>query len=509
MSDAIHKRFKTKQWKNSRSIAKRIFVSGKLVLTTPAGLGNGDSDGATDISLMLDATDGSPILTGTSLAGAIRNYLLEAEQGFGTEESKAGTDVCQRLFGHVAKNAANDTAYTAESWLMIDDALGAMPPDASFEYRDGVTIDPKTGTAEAGKLYDYELLPAKTTFDVSFELWLPQSASEENESEKLLQAFADGLDALASGEIGLGLRKSRGLGRCKLADEGWTVHEYDMGVPADIIDWLSLDGTAKTGSNIHQLLDVKQGVHKGEQFVIDATFSLRTSLLIRSVSSDPNDPEDVYLRSARKEGERPIVSGTSLAGAIRGRALRIAQTVDPQAGGELVDLMFGKRIQGNTDTPSGSKIMIEESVIDETKAILDRVQNRVKIDRFTSGAFPTALFSQQPLFAHADGATQVKLNFALRKVENDSPEIFKKQIHLILQVVKDLWSSDLPLGGEKSVGRGRLSGKHATFTYRRPGTESGSMDEKTWEIKAKDDQGAGHLEFIQGSPSSLNELVAE
>ena len=33
-------------------------------------------------------------------------------------------------------------------------------------------------------------------------------------------------------------------------------------------------------------------------------------------------------------------------------------------------------------------------------------------------------------------------------------------------LLKDLWTGDLPLGGESSVGRGRLKGKKATLVYK-------------------------------------------
>ncbi len=37
------------------------------------------------------------------------------------------------------------------------------------------------------------------------------------------------------------------------------------------------------------------------------------------------------------------------------------------------------------------------------------------------------------------------------------------RIGLLLLVLKDLWTGDLPLGGESSVGRGRLRGLSATI----------------------------------------------
>ncbi len=70
-----------RDWK-SREIIKRIIVEGELVLLTPTSLGNGDADGLTDMSLLLDEHEERALLTGTSVAGALRNYLREKRHGF-------------------------------------------------------------------------------------------------------------------------------------------------------------------------------------------------------------------------------------------------------------------------------------------------------------------------------------------------------------------------------------------------------------------------------------------
>ena len=67
----------------SRRIAERILIEGTLILETPAHFGNGDTVGFTDIPLLLDPLEGKqPLLTGASLAGALRTYLREFQYGF-------------------------------------------------------------------------------------------------------------------------------------------------------------------------------------------------------------------------------------------------------------------------------------------------------------------------------------------------------------------------------------------------------------------------------------------
>ena len=86
----------------SREIIERVVITGMLVLDSPAHFGNGDADAFTDMPLLRDEMDRSPLLPGTSLAGALRNYLYDYEQGYpGTRAAlqDAGEPVVTRLFG--------------------------------------------------------------------------------------------------------------------------------------------------------------------------------------------------------------------------------------------------------------------------------------------------------------------------------------------------------------------------------------------------------------------------
>ena len=87
------------------------------------------------------------------------------------------------------------------------------------------------------------------------------------------------------------------------------------------------------------------------------------------------------------------------------------------------------------------------------------MQSRVKLDRFTGGSYPQALFSQEPVIGGADTLVQIEL--ALRQRMTDPEALRQAQVGLLLLILKDLWTGDLPLGGESSVGRGRLSGRSA------------------------------------------------
>lgn len=455
-----------------RGVEERVFITGTLTLETPAHFGSGDAEGLTDMPLLRDSLKGKrPLLTGTSIAGALRNYLREYEHGYNATEIEG--DLAGRLFGRIEEKKEEKASH--QSWLLVDDALGHSP---GIELRDGVAIDPKTRTAAENKKFDVELLQAGTTFPLSFELLLTK------DNQDLLDALALALHGLERSEIGLGYRKRRGLGQCRAGE--WRVRRYRVTTPKGLIAWLDDDrGDKLTGDEILKLLKVSPSLpDRRESFSIEATFKLTGSLLIRSGSGKADAPDMVHLRSYRDGADRPILSGTSLAGAVRARALRVANTVLPQGRADLVDDMFGKRIGGRGDKPSGSRVITHESVLQGAR---DLVQSRVKIDRFTGGAFHTALFTQQPAFG-GDGAS-VTLDLTLRRPGDH-------EIGLLLLVLKDLWTGDLPLGGESSVGRGRLEGQSAALVYRHGNRV------KEWQLAQRD----GRLE-ITGRQDELEAYV--
>ncbi|MDW8233851.1 MAG: RAMP superfamily CRISPR-associated protein [Roseiflexaceae bacterium] len=449
----------------SRQISERWVIEGDLMLQTPTHLGNGDSDSIVDMPLLLDEATGKALLPGTSLAGALRNYVYERRHGFGVRlvnrDGKRVFDrVIEALFGAEKENKDG-----AQSALIIDDALGEDP---KIELRDGVRIDPVTRTAridfEKGKprgyKYDLQLIEAGTTFPLHLELLIGQTVDPQDVKKMLALA----LQGLAEGEIAIGLRKRRGFGECRVT--AWRVQRYDLKQAADLIAWLALEhpdwGYApaqppQTGKDIAALLGVSLAgaEDRRSSCAIRATFVLDGSLLIRSgFGEQDRGPDAVHLHSARPDGSRrPVLSGTSLAGALRHRAERIVRTISNGHPSAIIDNIFGPaEITGGEEKVKASRLVVKEAVIENP---LDLVQNRIRIDRFTGSVHGTGLFNEQPVFGKED--TLVTIDLMLRNPAD-------AEIGLLLLAIKDLWTGDLPLGGEVSIGRGRLRGVRATIT---------------------------------------------
>ena len=56
------------------------------------------------------------------------------------------------------------------------------------------------------------------------------------------------------------------------------------------------------------------------------------------------------------------------------------------------------------------------------------------------------------------------------------------EVGLLLLLLKDLWTGDLPVGSTSNIGRGRLQGKESTITWQ------SSKNPKKWLIKLKENK---------------------
>ncbi len=440
----------------SRKIRKRIIVTGDLILQTPGALGNGDQDDQVDLPLLTDALEPErPLLTGASLAGGMRAYLKDFD-----------ADAAIRLFG--AERTDNEGI---QSPLIVDDALGR---GQEIEIREGVALSPKSRTAQENALYSRELWAAGTTFPLRVELLVTQEADEDT----LRRALATALHGFEAEAIPLGARKTRGYGRAKVGT--WKVRSYDLTDTEGLKSWLRGEDapqtkTGKIGVTLSEPLDGGRS-----RFTMEAIFSLDGSLLIRTAGDADPAPDMVHLRARQPNGEKaPILSGSSLAGALRARATKIANTLGKD-GTAAAEMLFGPL--GNSGKPlKASRVCVSERAIEKVTDSL--VQFRVSIDRFTGGARDAFLFNQQPVFG--DDTSRVTFEIELAQPR-------EAEIGLLLLLLKDLWTGSLLIGGEASVGRGRLKGIEARIAY----------NQKHWCLEAVGER----LEKLQFSGDPQDEL---
>lgn len=464
--------------RHTRSIRQRWRIEGTLELITPTHLSNGDTAFDVDMPLLQDPLEGRPLLTGASLAGALRNYVNEYLANYTLQKDKRSGErlwlekvdkqadkdkrrksQTEKLFGAARRDEEGD-----QSRLIVDDALGQIPTGQSVELRDGVRIDVRSRTAAEGAKYDMQLLPSGTTFDIGFELLITEPMV--NELVHVLETLALALYGLQSGQIHLGGRKRRGFGECKVTE--WRVWRFDLAKPEDLQAWLihgrndfSAQKVPAIGPDICSLLGQPVTLPQDQRnlLTIVGTFEIDGSVLIRAGFESDYGPDVAHLESRRRGQMTPVLSGTSLAGVIRAQALRIAHTLsgDEKKATGFVRNLFGymPTDEKENDAPKiTSRVLVKETEITGYKKL---VQSRVAIDRFTGGALESALFTEQPIFGG-----QACITFFARPPLDMTNEQAQKQWRaekgLLLLVLKDLWTGFVPIGGEASVGRGRLKG---------------------------------------------------
>lgn len=472
---------------SSRKIMHRILIEGDLVLHTPAHFGNGESEEAVDMPLLVDPLTGKlPLLTGASLAGALRAYLCQLENGIAGNGRQPNFTVL--LFGGEREDSDGE-----QSPLIVNDALGR---DYGVELRSGVKINAKSRTAADRALYDMELWQAGTKFTISLELLI----RERDNADDMKMALAVALTGLTNDGITLGARKRRGYGR--IGVDRWRVRNFNLSRPVDLFAWIEYGGKAldkqtdaqvEAGTEIGALLGITNSArlesitNARKRFTVRGSFAIDGSLLIDGGGEvDSAAPDKKHISARQLDGnQRPVLPATSVGGALRARAFKIVNTLAGRTPARrLIDSMFGTM---EVDSEAcASRIDIREHTIEQP--VFNLVQHRVSIDRFTGGARETALFNEQPVFPQM--ATRVTVDFSLYEPE-------QHEIGLLLLMIKDLCTGDLLLGGETAVGRGRLMGKELTLSHYTGDTSD------IWKIRLDGNK----LIFAQGEKEKLEQCV--
>jgi len=465
-----------------RSLAARWVVRGTLTIETALHLG-GEGTERVDMPVLRDPRDGKPLLPGTTFAGALRSALADRLLGYGESEMVRDDNGRLRLRSEAEPIIAlfggtrgDDDG--SQSPLIIFDALGELPEAHGIEVRDGVSISPATGIAEDRKKYDYEVLPAGTTFPVRLDLLLPAPPTGRSgrrpEEKALLECLAAALDAFTHGENGFGAKRSRGLGRISAR---WAARRFALESPEDWTDWIVSDHERPFAAIPDQacIWDALEAAAPEDlrplslpddartRVVIDLDLQVVHDILVRSPGTDPGAPDVSHLHS----GGSAILPGTSLAGVMRTQALRIAKLVrDGRNDADAwVDRLFGPRFEGQRPSDGlkarASRLRIGEARLDGSQP---QRQTRVAIDRFTQGVVDTALFDEQ---TDAGGRATVRL-----ELRNPEPG----ELGLVLLVLKDLLNGSLPIGGTSSVGRGVLRGSATVTWYDGAGTTARSSE---------------------------------
>ena len=317
---------------------------------------------------------GEPTIPGRSIRGAVRaacDIVHQALEDAGDPATQNGEAFSKEnwisLWG-------DDTDYTGKSLLdrrlRSDDSLpiwqSALPFHAvSFpDYKDrnpgesplprrhGVGIDRTTGAASDGALYEHEFLPRGSTFDIHITAegrddetmerdqskGIPGPASSDT-VKKLLEFI---VDVLTSDTVSLGGRTGSGQGKIRVIEPklrrlSGTTDAGTLTTPADILN--ALIGQDEEGTSIPLELG---GYALEEPARITIEWWSPTGIFVaedekltkqRKEEAQKKDPSANGVTEPLRDPSVPwdeaqlLIPGTSIRGALRSRASRIARTV--------------------------------------------------------------------------------------------------------------------------------------------------------------------------------------
>lgn len=422
-------------------ITKRIFVKGKLVALSPLQIGSGDSD-IIDVEILRDFQS-KPFIPSTTISGVLRHLSMNSDQVKGVNGENEG--LLKQFWGNHEYLQEKEETISFTSSITFDDSK--IISEYLIALRDNMSIDGETGTAKEKAKFNSEILEPDAIFCFQCELELREY--EETEFfEKILYSL---IELLESGEVFLGAKSNNGFGQVRLEETQICIFDYSK--KSDARSWLDKEFKfTNFNSTMVNTFGLLEEIRKKKISII-AKFTVRSSILIKSYSEDM----DVDVAHITSNGKH-IIPVSSLKGVLKHRMNRIANTLNINIDEDLDDL-FG---YVNTDNKVALKgrFRIYESQLENMKPAQ---QIRIKIDRFTGGTIDGALFNSKPLWSlnmgknKGDNTNREETNFAIR-IDIEKSKEDNNVILLLLLALKDMWSEDLPLGGENSIGRGRLVG---------------------------------------------------
>lgn len=423
-------------------IIGKIILQGTLECQSPLHIGSG-SDERSDLDIVRDE-HGQAFIPATSLMGVLRHSITPN----GIKKA-----ILEKFWGYTKENEGQ------QSMLRCSD-LVCQTESPKTVIRDGIKIDNVTGIVEDKGKYDYELVERGARFKLNMEF-----SYRASDKEFVRRMAATIYTLLKDKKIRLGAKTNSGFGEIRLLENTTKIYEFNFSkdTKSDVLYWLTQNFSAKQPISVDALgnpFDISSN-----QFTINASFWLKHSLIVRSDSADPKAPDATHIKS----GNDWILPGTSLKGAIRARAECIVNTIfdtsktegKTKAEGIMKELFGYVDEERDKNNKKKARIRVKETILPD---FVSEMQTRIKIDRFTGGTIEAALFDTMPVFSfgrkpeYIEPEKIINLHFYMRDCQD-------YEAGLLLLVLKDLWTGDLAVGGEKNIGRGVFDGIQAIVEW--------------------------------------------
>ena len=499
-----------------------------------------------------------PILTGRSVKGALRaacrRYLSgQPDAGVATVLNPAAL---RRLWGDEGKKSASAplraACLTVHTVPLIPETGGpgqdAVGPDGTLPSRMGNAIDRYWGSVADGALFEHEYLPAGRPLELVITaqaglpdgVAVPAGAVEPATPEQVETLFELFLGLFRSERIAFGGRQGAGWGRvrpdARPGADFWTLTRAPLGSCDDLVNWLSggqdMAGTitpVDCGGPDRMRITVEwnspTGILVADPRISEAELKRKRqekearerAAQEAGRSGGQGDVRDDYvpavqMRTDTAQGERLVLPGSSVRGALRSRASRIARTIlaarhapvedwsDTDVHDQLAgDPVLVRDLFGSTEQHGALTVL-------DTLAVPQYEPRRVPHnagDRWTGGVAGGALYGEEVHDAQW-GELTLELNpgsFSPRADVNRRRAAWC----LLGLVLAELAAGALPLGSRGTRGLGQVE---VTGIRVEGGPSLGVED---WALAAPTQDGgagAGLAEQILDRLRSVNEGIA-
>ncbi len=427
----------------------------------------------------------TPILSGRSVKGALRAACDSAIDAMVRSSDMSQDQVKQLrdLWGKLESESSQGHASTITVHAV---ELPEIPDKPEYK-RHGNAMDRYWGAAGDSALFAHEILPTGS------QLSLHLSARVHSEDPKDLESRAEQVRALFEVLLGavkarllvLGGRKGAGWGRVELAPgDGWELRESRFDTPQGVLDFLDASprqvAVAPRPITVPDTVEIcikwksPSGILVAEAMTPEARAQVKERRAKRQAFGAPEDDDvepikTVGMKDHRStEGDAPyVLPGSSLRGALRARASRIARTIlfankdtqplpwkdvpvhdqlakDP----DLVRFLFG-----STDHRGALTVLDTLSTGSETLTVTHNAG-----DRWTGGVIDGGLYCESYPIGEWD---DVRLEFGtgyLTYSERETELNWRRAgLCLLGLVLSEMATGTLPLGSRGTRGLGEVT----------------------------------------------------
>lgn len=476
---------------------------------------------------------GRPVLTGRSVKGALRAACQRFREEHGDAVGLTERDL-QQLWGDDGTRGAGSAAPLRASAITVhtvelptegyegDEGHKIMLPT-----RMGNAIDRYWGSAGDTALFEHEYLPRgkELALTITAEAGLPDDVEVPQGDvappgpEQVEKLFALIIGLIKDGRVAFGGRQNAGWGRVALSDskKAWTLTKAEPGSRAGLEEWLS--GAGGRSVDVDPVNCGRSG-----RMRIEITWDSPTGILVAEPQDDGSqeeaeagaadgspegaDSEETKparpLRAGPVETDPIVLPGSSVRGALRTRATRIARTIllakkDPNTEADWSDAGVHEQLKNDPSLVRdlfGSTTYRGALTVLDTLAAEDGPSRKVTHnagDRWTGGVADGALYSEE---VYDSTWNSIVLELDLEQLltnaragleetsgqeDSQSEDRSRAAFCLLGLVLAELAAGTLPLGSRGTRGMGQVEVKAMAVT--------GGKDLRieNWSLKASED----------------------